>query len=365
MKLLIGETIRNLRRERNITQEEFANVLGVTYQSVSRWENNTCYPDMELLPDIANFFGITVDKLMGVDKNAEQKEIDRYLKRFQEAVSRGAVYECIDIAREGVTAYPNNYALLNKLMYALFLSGDDDGNIPEWRENMLKNDAEITELGERIMKYCPDQDIRLEAMNRLAFNHCEMGRKEIGRRIYETLPPMYSCRELCIWWALDDREKLENARDRIRKGYHILYNALYNLIYAQGLSDEERIKIYKKCFALNDLIWDGCDYLTFCGWGNARAHCGLSGIYARTNQADKAISELRQAVQYAKAFDERPETATFSALLPGKLTIYKTDFETDDSRSLSEIVRDKWLKSSDFDGIRNTIEFQSIIDELS
>ena len=56
MKLLIGETIRNLRRERNITQEEFANVLGVTYQSVSRWENNTCYPDMELLPDIANFF---------------------------------------------------------------------------------------------------------------------------------------------------------------------------------------------------------------------------------------------------------------------------------------------------------------------
>lgn len=108
----IGETIRNLRRERNITQEEFANILGVTYQSVFRWENNTCYPDMELLPDIADFFGITVDKLMGADKNAEQKEIDRYLERFQEAVNRGAVHECIDIAREGVAAYPNNYALL-------------------------------------------------------------------------------------------------------------------------------------------------------------------------------------------------------------------------------------------------------------
>ena len=66
-------------------------------------------------------------------------------------------------------------------MYALFLSTDEDGNIPEWKENMEKYDAEITALGERIMKYCPDQNIRLRAMSRLAFNHCEMGRKEIGR----------------------------------------------------------------------------------------------------------------------------------------------------------------------------------------
>lgn len=104
------------------------------------------------------------------------------------------------------------------------------------------------------MKYCPDQDIRLEATDRLAFNHCEMGRKEIGRRIYESLPPMYFCRELSIWWALDYREKLENARDRIRKGYNILCNALYHLRHAQGLSNEERIKIYEKGLALDDLF---------------------------------------------------------------------------------------------------------------
>lgn len=124
--------------------------------------------------------------------------------------------------------------------------------------------------------------------------------------------------------------KLENARDRIRKGYNILCNALYHLRHAQGLSNEERIKIYEKGLALDDLIWDGCDYLTFCDLGKARAHCELSGVYTRMNQVNKAINELRQAVQYAKAFDERPETATFSALLPGELTIRKTDFETDD-----------------------------------
>lgn len=188
MKLLIGNTIKYLRRERGITQEELAEILGVSCQSVSRWENNTCYPDIELLPTIANFFGITVDNLLGVDDAAEAENVEKYLSDFQNAISCGDIEECIRIARAGVAEYPNNYRLLNKLMYALFVSGDSDGNIPEWQENMKKYDAEITMIGERIMKYCPNQNIRLEATARLAFNHCEMGRTEIGRTIYETLP---------------------------------------------------------------------------------------------------------------------------------------------------------------------------------
>ena len=66
MKLNIGETIKKLRKEREITQEEFAEMLGVSCQSVSRWENGACYPDIELIPTIAAFFGISTDKLMGI-----------------------------------------------------------------------------------------------------------------------------------------------------------------------------------------------------------------------------------------------------------------------------------------------------------
>lgn len=55
MKLNIGETIKRLRKERGITQDEFAEVLGVSCQSVSRWENDNCYPDIELIPTIAEF----------------------------------------------------------------------------------------------------------------------------------------------------------------------------------------------------------------------------------------------------------------------------------------------------------------------
>lgn len=169
MKLNIGDQIRRLRRERDITQEEFAEVLGVSCQSVSRWENSTCYPDIELLPTIADFFGISIDCLMGVDEVTEKSKVAQYISQFQEAVSWGRINDCIAIARNGVAEYPNNYELLNKLMYALFLSGDSDGNIPGWQENMKKYDSEITALGERIMEYCPDQDIRLEATGPVGF----------------------------------------------------------------------------------------------------------------------------------------------------------------------------------------------------
>ena len=187
MKLNIGETIKRMRKEKEITQEEFSQVLGVSCQSVSRWENGSCYPDIELVPTIASFFGVSTDKLMGVDEITEMENVEKYLERFQLSISRGEIDKCIAVAREGVGEYPNNYILLDKLMYALFVAGDDDGNIPEWKENMERYDSEITALGEKIMKYCPDQSIRLAATARLAFNHCLHGRKEIGRKIYETL----------------------------------------------------------------------------------------------------------------------------------------------------------------------------------
>ena len=74
MNLNVGDKIRCLRHEKDITQEEFAAILGVSCQSVSRWENGICYPDIELLPDIAEFFGVTVDCLMGDKRNGQERE---------------------------------------------------------------------------------------------------------------------------------------------------------------------------------------------------------------------------------------------------------------------------------------------------
>ena len=61
--LKIGEKIKAKRRERDLTQEELANILGVSKAAVSKWENEESYPDISLLPQIAQLFHITMDEL--------------------------------------------------------------------------------------------------------------------------------------------------------------------------------------------------------------------------------------------------------------------------------------------------------------
>lgn len=363
MKLNIGETIKYLRKEKDITQDELADILGVSNQSVSRWECGMCYPDMELLPAISDFFGVTVDKLLGVNEKIEQNKVEQYLKRFQEAISCGRVYDCIAIAREGVAEYPNNYTLLNKLMYALFIAGDSDGNIPEWKENMEKNDAEITALGERIMKYCPDQNIRLEATARLAFNHCEMGRKEMGRAIYESLPSAQYCKENQMLWSLAVDEELPFLRNKIKQDYEALRSSIWSLSDSDRITDEESIIAIKKVFELQKLVYD--NDVTPEGWGASKLQVDIAQLYARLGNNPLALEHLKLGATAAKAFDNRPEEQSFSSILLGEITTKRINFETTDTRPLAEIMRDKWLSYSDFDMLRNTDEFKEIISSLS
>ena len=361
MKLYIGDTIKRYRKEREITQEEFAEILGVSCQSVSRWENNSCYPDIELIPTIAAFFGISTDKLMGVDEAAEKKAVDGYLNAFQESISVGNIDECIRIARAGVGEFPNNYALLNKLMYALFTAGDETGNIPDWKENMKKYDAEIVALGERIMKYCTDTQIKFEATERLAFQHCEMGRKNIGRSIYETLPSISNCRESAIWWALSEEEKLPNTRMYIGKAYHVLYDAIWRMIeLAPG---EDALRIMDKLDDLDRIVYDGS--VPNYGWCSSSVAFDRARNCMILNRHDEAIDHLKTAAEKAIEFDNRPDEYKITSFLLGEKVLKKTNHETTDSRSLREILRDTWLSDKVFDIVRDTEEFKGILEQLS
>lgn len=363
MKLSIGENIKLFRKAKDITQEQLAEMLNVSSQSVSRWELGICYPDMEFLPMLAEIFEITVDKLLGVDNIAEKKKVDEYLNRFQVAINQGKIDECISIAREGIAEYPNNYALLNKLMYALFVSGDDTGNISNWKENMENYDAEITSLGERIMKYCPDQNIRLEAISRLAFNHCEQGRKEIGKQIYEMLPPMILCRENQMWWSLEEDEKTSFLQKQIKKSYNMLYDFIWLLATCGKLSPTNSLSVINKAEELTNLITDEKQY-NIDSWGNSRIHYDKAKLYSKIGCKKSVYEQLELAARKAIDFDNRPETEEYNSLLLGNVTEKRIDFETADTRPLTKIMRDKWLSDNAFDSIRSTPEFEKIISML-
>jgi transcriptional regulator with XRE-family HTH domain len=77
MNLRIAENIKRLRQESQLTQAQLAERLGVSYQAVSRWENETTYPDIELLPSIAALFGVTVDYLLGSTAENQRESLMR------------------------------------------------------------------------------------------------------------------------------------------------------------------------------------------------------------------------------------------------------------------------------------------------
>ena len=87
MKLTLGENIRRLRREKNMTQEQLAETLAVSFQAVSRWENSTTYPDIELLPAIAERFSVSVDELLGIPESEKEKQADALLMRYADILN--------------------------------------------------------------------------------------------------------------------------------------------------------------------------------------------------------------------------------------------------------------------------------------
>ena len=80
MTKILGSKIQELRKSRKMTQEELAEKLNVTAQAVSKWENGNCYPDLDILFEIANLFNCSLDELMG-RKNNETKILPEEMRK--------------------------------------------------------------------------------------------------------------------------------------------------------------------------------------------------------------------------------------------------------------------------------------------
>ena len=137
MKLYIGDTIKRLRQQYGMTQEKLAEKLGVSFQSVSRWEGGTSYPDIELIPEIARFFNVTTDELMGLEKTLMDKKLEEALKQIEGDIP---LKERLAIQRRIHKDFPFDSGVLYGLIHTL---GElcEEGNEGEYYEE-LKNLSE-------------------------------------------------------------------------------------------------------------------------------------------------------------------------------------------------------------------------------
>lgn len=143
--LPIAEIIRNKRREKNVTQDELAQALGVTFQSVSRWETGVAYPDIELLPSIALFFGITTDELLGANEEARRAEREKYFEILKTSEDSKLLFE---IATKAWAEFPNEYffalMICKQLVYGNVLPREEA--LPLFRklcEKMLNENTDL------------------------------------------------------------------------------------------------------------------------------------------------------------------------------------------------------------------------------
>ena len=151
MKLLIGEKISHYRKQKNMTQEQLANQIGISAQAVSGWEREVGYPDITLLPGISHALGISIDELMGNDEIGVSEDIKNFYERFWRLDST----EKLKIAIEYYHKYPEKYEIADTLIEVL----------SDWGfANNQKYFSLMREACTRIIECCTDSNIRFNAV---------------------------------------------------------------------------------------------------------------------------------------------------------------------------------------------------------
>lgn len=222
MQLDLGNKIRTLRRRDGRTQEDLANALGVTSQAVSRWESGGSYPDMNLIPSIANYFGITIDELFGYE-NQRQLKIDglaeqiNEMRRQNNGVDRNLT-ECIALARNALVEFPGNEKLMLALASVLCTAGyarygechriNEEG-YSVYDTGKHKTYAEWLEavtLYEKALETLPNGALRNHAIDDLSQLYLNLGDHEKAMALANAAPGLWSCREFLRAYAYDGKQ---------------------------------------------------------------------------------------------------------------------------------------------------------------
>ena len=109
MEINLKESLKKLRQEKNISQETLAKYLGITQQSVGKWERGEGFPDITLLPKIALYFNVSIDDLLDVG----QARLDEKIKQYEQEAARlgkiGDIDAEIALWEKALIEFPNNH----------------------------------------------------------------------------------------------------------------------------------------------------------------------------------------------------------------------------------------------------------------
>lgn len=347
----IGTTIKKLRRDRNITQEQLAELLGVSTNAVSQWECDKTAPDISHLPILANIFEVSADILLGIDiaKSKKQAEIEEFKAKYAELHSQGKTEERLKISRAMQKRYPNDETVRYYLMRVL-----QNGYIDE-------NFDEIVMLGEHLVE-STNMEYRIGAIYGLCFTYLHKGDRSKALQYADMLP---QTRDLHAH-VLKGEELIEHCQNYFWNVCGQMSFYLTRMIDCKesGYSHEEKHSMLNTVYNVFQMIFPNQDF----GFWNDRLS-KLSFFMAiesaKMGNPEKAIEELDRMLKHVEDYRSFTEIS-HSSLLVNRIKINQNKMAKSSEETHAHCCL-RYLNNNDnvFESIKDDPRYTSIKERLS
>lgn len=305
MEMKLAENIKRMRKERKLTQEQLAEVMGVTVGAVYKWESNLCLPELRLIMEMADFFDVSVDYLLGYEMkdNSVEATIKR-LKEYANYADLGGIEE----AEKALVKYPNNFnvvymsALIYHICSGAYLEKKYANRAYELFEKALLLIDQNTEA------FISDMTIyNLMSQAKIIF-----GNADEGVEILKTHNKEGVFNDIIGYSLAAYCKKYDEAVSYLSVTMLQTFRNLTELVYGYTAVYCAK-KQYKK--AEEVLLW-GIGYLESIKEGEAKSivdkYLGdcmalLAYVYMKSGDEKKAKSTYKKAIKIAKEFDANPD----------------------------------------------------------
>ncbi len=305
MNLHFAETLKALRKEKNLTQENLANFLGVSFQAVSKWERNESYPDITMLPSIASLFGVTVDKLLGIDLIERDKKIAQYIDEYVSLWNDGRLNEVKSLMKQATEEFPGEYTLLVRYFNAIISADDTD-------EYLIGIRSEAQTIYDTIQNHCTVDSIRIWAkklmcryLRDLSFVKNSGCNIEEAERILDTMPLMQNTRDYYAMYMYphDDKKRSEACANGISEMLR-LFGEIMNRKYSSFLDADDNIS--QAYINLLEAVMPDGDYgKSYYLMVIHQQRLGIKKLLKGDERA--ALYHFEKAVTLAKKYDLMPQ----------------------------------------------------------